>query len=51
MALAMAQMPPERLDALGRAALEYHQREFDRDQWLDRLESWLQELRSPPSSS
>ena len=51
MALMMAQMPRERLDALGKAALEYQRREFNRDQWLDRLESWLQELSSPTSTS
>jgi colanic acid biosynthesis glycosyl transferase WcaI len=44
MALSMAQMPKERLDAFGKAALEYDRREFNRDQWMDRLESWLQEL-------
>jgi colanic acid biosynthesis glycosyl transferase WcaI len=43
-ALSMAQMPKERLDAFGKAALEYDRREFNRDQWIDRLESWLQEL-------
>jgi colanic acid biosynthesis glycosyl transferase WcaI len=48
MALTMAQMPVEQLKALGDAALAYHGREFDRDQWLDCLESWLQELSTPP---
>ena len=50
MAVKMAEMPPEQLGALGRAALEYHRREFDRDLWLDSLESWLQQLseRSQP---
>jgi colanic acid biosynthesis glycosyl transferase WcaI len=51
MALTMAQMPRERLEALGKAALEYQQREFNRDQWLDRLESCLQELSSRPPTS
>lgn len=51
MALTMAQMPRERLDALGKAALEYQRTEFDRDQWLDRLESWLQELGAPSPTS
>jgi hypothetical protein len=37
-------MPKERLEAFGKAALEYDRREFNRDQWMDRLESWLQEL-------
>jgi colanic acid biosynthesis glycosyl transferase WcaI len=48
MALAMAHMPREQLDALGKAALEYHQREFNRDQWMECLEGWLQELSAPP---
>jgi glycosyltransferase involved in cell wall biosynthesis len=43
-ALAMAQMSREQLGTLGKAALDYQQREFDRDRWLDRLEGWLQEL-------
>jgi colanic acid biosynthesis glycosyl transferase WcaI len=51
MALAMAQMPRERLDALGKAALEYQRREFDRDQWLDHLEGWLQELSGQSATS
>ena len=34
----MAQMPRERLDALGKARLDYQRREFDRDHWLDQLE-------------
>jgi colanic acid biosynthesis glycosyl transferase WcaI len=51
MALAMAQMPRERLDALGKAALEYQRREFDRDHWVDQLESWLCELSRRPSAS
>jgi colanic acid biosynthesis glycosyl transferase WcaI len=50
-ALTMAQMPHERLKALGEAALEYQQREFDRDHWLARIESWLQELSSRRSTS
>jgi colanic acid biosynthesis glycosyl transferase WcaI len=49
MAIAMAQLPREKLDALGNAALEYQRNEFDRDRWLDRLESWLQELTGPAS--
>ena len=49
-ALKMAQMPRKQLEALGKAALEYQRREFDRDQWLDRLESWLEELGDRPSS-
>ena len=50
-ASAMAQMPREELDALGKAALDYQNHEFDRDYWLDQLEEWLQELssRSPAS--
>jgi colanic acid biosynthesis glycosyl transferase WcaI len=51
MALTMAHMPRERLKALGEAALEYHRREFDRDHWLDRIESWLRQLSSRPSTS
>jgi colanic acid biosynthesis glycosyl transferase WcaI len=51
MAVAMAQLPREKLDALGNAALEYQRNEFDRDRWLDRLESWLQELTGPASIS
>jgi colanic acid biosynthesis glycosyl transferase WcaI len=50
MVTAMAQLPRERLDALGKAALEYQRNEFDRDQWMDRLESWLQELSAPASN-
>ena len=48
MALSMAQMPKERLDAFGKAALEYDRREFNRDQWMDRLEGWLRELSDHP---
>ena len=44
----MAQLPRERLNALGKAALEYQRNEFDRDQWMDRLESWLRELSDLP---
>jgi colanic acid biosynthesis glycosyl transferase WcaI len=51
MALTMAQMPRERLDALGEAAMEYQRREFDRDHWVDQLESWLCELSRRPSAS
>jgi colanic acid biosynthesis glycosyl transferase WcaI len=51
MALRMAQMPRERLKALGEAALKYQRREFDRDHWLDRLENWLQELSRRSSTS
>jgi hypothetical protein len=51
MTLAMAQMPHERLKALGEAALEYQRREFDRGHWLDCLENWLQELSSQSSTS
>lgn len=51
MALRMAQMPRERLKALGEAALEYQRREFDRDHWLDRIECWLRQLSSWPSTS
>ena len=47
MALTMSQMSRERLKALGDAALEYQRREFDRDLWLDHLESWLRELSEP----
>lgn len=50
-ALAMSQMPRGQLDVLGKAALEYHRREFDRVQWLDRLENWLQALSGRPSTS
>jgi colanic acid biosynthesis glycosyl transferase WcaI len=51
MALTMAQMPRERLQALGEAALEYQRREFDRDHWLDRIENWLQELSTQQPTS
>jgi len=51
MASAMAKMPREQLDALGKAALDYQSREFDRDYWLDQLEKWLQELSNRRSSS
>jgi colanic acid biosynthesis glycosyl transferase WcaI len=51
MVTAMAQLPREQLDALGKAALEYQRNEFDQDQWMDRLECWLRELSSPASIS
>jgi colanic acid biosynthesis glycosyl transferase WcaI len=51
LAVAMAQMPHERLEALGKAALEYHRLEFNREHWLDRLESWLCELGNRSSAS
>jgi colanic acid biosynthesis glycosyl transferase WcaI len=51
MVIAMAQLPREQLDALGKAALEYQRNEFDRDQWMDRLECWLRELSGPASIS
>jgi colanic acid biosynthesis glycosyl transferase WcaI len=51
MAIAMAQLPREKLDALGNAALEYQRNEFDRDRWMNRLESWLRELSGPASIS
>ena len=47
MAIAMAQLPRERLDALARRRSNTNGNEFDRDQWMGRLESWLQELSSP----
>lgn len=50
-ALKMAQMPRERLDALGKAAMDYQRREFDRDQWIERLENWLEELSRRPSGA
>lgn len=43
-ASAMAQMSREQLDALSRAAREFNLNEFDRDQWLNRLENWMFEL-------
>jgi colanic acid biosynthesis glycosyl transferase WcaI len=51
LAVAMAQMPRERLEALGKAALDYHRLEFNRNHWLDRLESWLRELSNRSSAS
>jgi hypothetical protein len=49
MAMAMTQTPRGRLDAFGNAALEYHQHELNRDQWMDRPVRSLHELSSPHS--
>lgn len=50
-ALRIARMPREQLEELGKAARQYQQREFDRDQWMDNLENWLQELSRRPSGT
>ncbi|SDJ71793.1 MULTISPECIES: glycosyltransferase family 4 protein [Bradyrhizobium] len=50
-AVAMADMPAEQRRAMGRAALQYHALKFDRHAWLGRLEQWLRELASGPTSS
>jgi hypothetical protein len=47
----MAEMSREQLEALGKAGLEYQRLEFNRDHWLDRLESWLLDLSRRPSAS
>ncbi|ACF03071.1 glycosyl transferase group 1 [Rhodopseudomonas palustris TIE-1] len=44
---ALADSSPAQRQAMARAALDYHLREYDREVWIGRLESWLLELAPP----
>lgn len=47
-AIALSDMPSERRQTMGDAALQYHAQNFDRHAWLGRLEQWLRELAGRP---